>query len=108
MTMADWEKRGTVPNLANFEAALNVLGYGLKLAARAEPLAPLRDGPLVFIVAGVLRDNGPRRWQAREVAAALAPVHTAKQVENALSRLCREGRLAFNGTSYRAIDEDIR
>jgi transcriptional regulator with XRE-family HTH domain len=107
MTMADWERRNVVPNVANLEVALNVLGYGLKITPRAPPLAPLRSGPLVFIVAGILRDNGPRRWQALEIAAVLKD-YAPKQIENALGRLRRENRVAFNGTSYKATEETVR
>jgi len=106
-TLISWERDG-VPNVANLEAALGVLGYGLKIVPVDPPPAPLRSGPLVFTVAGVLRDNGPRWWSALEVSALLKDRATRRQVASALAQLRRQQRVRFNGTAYRSVLEKER
>lgn len=106
-TLAGWEKAGALPNLPNFVAAVGALGYDVKIVPRREEVAPLRPGPLLFVVAGILRDNGARTWSVGEIAAILGQEKpaTRRQIANALSSLGRAGRARFNGARWRAVEE---
>jgi transcriptional regulator with XRE-family HTH domain len=104
--LIDWD-HGSIPNLANMEAALNVLGYGLKIAPRRTPIQPIRTGSAYYVVAGVVRDNAPCGWTLKQLAAVLDWFET-KEISNALGRLHREGRVRLTGSIYKAVPEDTR